>query len=148
MTPIAGWSPLSAAGFGGGVVGPAGRGCACALTSTGEPTAVAPTKLAAFKKPRLLTVEVRFHTASSHTAAIHSPNDNAEMSRVGKCVSTVSPFAKTGLIAPVTPGALSSRVVPDLLFMPKLGEAYRVFFTYLSKAVPEIAAAAMSGCRA
>jgi hypothetical protein len=52
-----------------------------AIQPGGVPTAVAPTRLAAFSQPRLLTVEAlsRFDIASSRTAAIH------RSTMTGKC---------------------------------------------------------------
>src|ERR1700758_4385682 len=91
MICISGRSPLSNAGFGGGVVGPAGRDGAgvCACASTDEATAVAPTTLAAFSKPRLVTVEAlsRFDITSFQPAAWVKIT-TTRMSRVTKCVST------------------------------------------------------------
>jgi hypothetical protein len=73
------------------VVGPAGRDGAgvCACASTDEATAVAPTTLAAFSKPRLVTVEAlsRFDITSFQPAAWVKIT-TARMSRVTKGVST------------------------------------------------------------
>jgi hypothetical protein len=87
-----------------------GEAARCAFTSTGEPAAVAPTRLAAFSKPRLLTVEAlsRFDTASSRTAAIHRSPMTAKCRVLPMHVNrmvlvAVSPFAKTGLAAVSSP---------------------------------------------
>jgi hypothetical protein len=71
--------PLSAAGFGGGVVGPAWRDCAgaCASTPKVAPTVVTPAIAAPFKMPRLLTVDAlsRFDIESSRRFGVHFIGD-------------------------------------------------------------------------